>query len=429
LVREDFARQGVGNLEAIELGLRRALLQDGRYLLEQLLVEAGASLADNTSGSGEKCHPERTKPVQTIFGEIELHRRYFYHATHHTGRVPLDEALGLINGFSPGLVRLSARAAAREGYEAASQDLLALAGIKIEGRQIQRLVNFAGPDIAAQLTLGQSTDTEPVPVMYIEVDGTGVPMVADELAGRKGKQPDGTAKTREVKLGSIFTQTGCDEAGRPERDYASTTYAGGFEPAVAFGLRVRDEARRRGLGCARKVVFIGDGAAWIWELRRLNFPQAIEILDLYHALEHLHQLCDGLYGPQSPWACKMKATWTEMLKNDRVAEVIASARRRLKDLGSDADQSLDTQIAYFEHHRHRMLYQSYRQAGLFYGSGVVEAGCRAVIGQRLKNSGMFWTEAGARSVVNLRCALKSNRWDECWDRLHNSKRLSIRAAA
>jgi hypothetical protein len=124
----------VGNLEAIELGLRRALLQDGRYLLEQLLVEAGASLADNTSGSGEKCHPERTKPVQTIFGEIELRRCYFYRATSHTGRAPLDEALGLSNGFSPGLVRLCARAAAREGYEAASQDLLALAGIKIEGR-------------------------------------------------------------------------------------------------------------------------------------------------------------------------------------------------------------------------------------------------------------------------------------------------------
>jgi hypothetical protein len=176
-------------------------------------------------------------------------------------------------------------------------------------------------------------------------------------------------------------------------------------------------------------LFTGDGAAWIWELRRLNFPNAIEILDLYHALEHLHLLCDGLYGPQSPWACKMKATWTEMFKNDQVAEVIASARRRLKDLGSEADQSLDTQIAYFEHHQHRMRYKSYRQARLFYGSGVVEAGCRAVIGQRLKNSGMFWTESGARSVLNLRCALKSNRWDECWDRLHDSKRLRIRAAA
>jgi hypothetical protein len=171
LVREDFARQGVGNLEAIELGLRRAMLQDGRCLLEQLLVETGASLADNTSRPGEKCHPERTKSVQTIFGEIELRRCYFYQATSHTERAPLDEALGLSNGFSPGLVRLSARAAAREGHGAASQDLLALAGIKIEGRQIQRLVNFAWPDIATQLALGQSTDTGRVPVMYIE-DGT-----------------------------------------------------------------------------------------------------------------------------------------------------------------------------------------------------------------------------------------------------------------
>ena len=120
MVREDFARQGVGNLEAIELGLRQALLQDGRYLLEQLLVQAGVSLADNTSRPGEKCHPERTKPVQTIFGEIELRRRYIYHAASHTGRAPLDEALGLIKGFSPGWVRLSARAAAPEGYEAAN---------------------------------------------------------------------------------------------------------------------------------------------------------------------------------------------------------------------------------------------------------------------------------------------------------------------
>ena len=102
--------------------------------------------------------------------------------------------------------------------------------------------------------------------MYIEVDGTGVPMVADELAGRKGKQPDGTAQTREVKLGSIFTQTRCDEAGRPERDYASTTYAGSFEPADAFGLRIRDEARRRELGRSRKVIFIvfRNHGLWPW---------------------------------------------------------------------------------------------------------------------------------------------------------------------
>ncbi len=419
----------MGNLEAIELGLRQALLKDGRQLLEQLLHNAEPYLADNTGRRGEKCHPGRLKPVQTLFGPIQLRRRYFYAAANHSGRAPLDQALGLMNGFSPALVRLSARAAAREGYEAASQDLLALAGIELEGRQIQRLVSWVGPKVAIQLEQAQPTQTEPMAVMYIEVDGTGVPLVADELAGRKGKQPDGTARTREAKLGSVFTQTRCDEVGLPERDYASTTYVGSFEPAEVFGLRVRDEARRRGLGYARKVVFIGDGAAWIWELQRLNFPQAVQILDLYHALEHLHLLCEGLYGAHSAWARKMEATWRQMFKDDQVAQVIASARRRLEDIGARADEGLGGQIAYFEHHQHRMLYKTYRQAGLFYGSGVVEAACKAVIGQRLKNSGMFWTESGAKNVLDLRCALKSNRWDECWDRLHDSNRLRLRAAA
>jgi hypothetical protein len=429
LVREDFARQGVGHLEAIELGLREALLKDGRRILEELLGQAQEHLEDNTSQPGEKCHPGRIKEARTIFGPIELRRRYFYDPVQRKGRAPLDEALGLVNGFSPALVRLSARAAARQGYEGASQDLQALAGIPIEGRQIQRLVNEVAPQVAAQLQAGQQAPPQAIPVMYVEVDGTGVPMVADELAGRKGKQPDGTAKTREVKLGALFTQTRCDAQGRPERDFASTTYVGTFEPAEPFGLQVRAEARRRGIGRAQKVVFIGDGAAWIWELCRLNFAGAVEILDLYHALEHLHQLCQGLYAGQIHWARKMEAIWTQQLKNDQVAEVIVATRRRLRQLGPQADSSLESQIGYFEHHQHRMRYKTYRQAGLFCGSGVVEAGCRAVIGQRLKNSGMFWTQTGGKSILDLRCALQSNRWDECWNSLHNSDRLKIRIAA
>ena len=428
-MREDFARQGVGNLEAVELGLRDALLKDGRGLLEEFLNQADQSLGEKVSRPGEKCHPGRVKQAQTIFGPVQLRRRYFYDPASQSGRAPLDQALGLIHSFSPALVRLSARAAARQGYQGASEDLRALAAIDIEGRQIQRLVNQAAPQVAAQLEQGQSSDTGPIPVLYVEVDGTGVPMVTRELAGRKGKQLDGTAKTREVKLGAVFTQTRCDEKGRPERDYASTTYVGSFESAEAFGRRIREEARRRGIGRAGKVVFIGDGAAWIWELRRLNFADAVEILDLYHALEHLHLLCENLYAGQKHRADKMESIWEDLLKNDRVAVVIAAARRRLQQMGSRSDSSLESQIAYFEHHQHRMLYKTYRQAGLFCGSGVVEAGCRAVIGQRLKNSGMFWTEPGGKSVLDLRCALQGNRWDECWDRLHESDRLKIRAVA
>jgi len=418
----------VGNLEAIELGLREALLKDGCRLLEGLFDCTSLNIPENTSRPGEKCHPNRALEVESVFGVINLRRNYFYDEATHQGRAPLDQALGLVNGFSPALIRLASRAAAREGYEAASQDLLEIAGIAIDGRQIQRLANVAGPQIGSQLEAGKIDDTTPVPILYVEVDGTGVPMVADELAGRKGKQPDGTAKTREAKLCATFTQTKCDERGLPQRDYNSTTYVGSFESAEAFGLRARREAQRRGAGRADKIVFLGDGAIWLWELKRVNFPNAIEILDLFHALEHVDELCKGLF-PSASEAKEKTTTWFEMLKNDEVAGVIAAARKRLLELGPlPAENTLETQIGYFERNQHRMLYKTYREAGLFYGSGVIEAGCKAVIGQRLKNSGMFWTESGATSVINLRCALKGNRWNECWDRLNDSQRLKIRAA-
>lgn len=140
------------------------------------------------------------------------------------------------------------------------------------------------------------------------------------------------APAKFVELGAVFTQTQTDEEGLPVRDYQSTTYVGGFEGAPDFGTRVRAEARRRGLGQAAKVVFIGDGAAWIWELARVDFPTTLLILDLYHALERLHQLCEGLYGADNPWAARVEQAWTAMLKADQVAEVIAAARRRLAQM-------------------------------------------------------------------------------------------------
>jgi hypothetical protein len=431
VVQQSLARQGVANLEAVELGLREALLKDGRRLLEEIFNQPGLAVPDNASRPGEKCHPDRAKDVHTLFGVIRLQtgRNYFYHPATHTGRWPLDAALGLVQSFSPALVRLVARAAAKEGYAGASEDLLAQSGVNLEGRQIHRLVQLCAPAVAAQLTQGANAEPTPIPVMYVEVDGTGVPMVAAELAGRAGKQADGSAKTREVKLGAIFTQTQTDAEGRPVRDHASTTYAGSFESAPEFGTRIRDEARRRGLGRAAKVVLIGDGAAWIWELARVNFPAAILILDLYHALERVHELAAGLYGKDSAAAAAQVTSWTAMLKQDQIAEVIAAARQRLAELQRPPEDPLAKQIAFFETHQAKMRYKTYRDQGLFYGSGVIEGGCKSVIGQRLKNSGMFWSESGATNVLNLRLALKSQRWEECWNRLNQSDYLKIKIAA
>ena len=434
MVREDFAQKGVRNMETVEMGLREAITKDARRILEKLYQDPDLTMPNHAGRPGEKCHPGREKDVETLFGPITLRRNYFYNESTDEGRAPLDDALGLVNGFSPSVVRLSNRAGARMGFAAASSDLAAMANVHLDGKQIQRLVNLAAPLVAAQrehVRLAMDLSSDPIPVFYVEADGTGVPMDPAELVGREGKQADGTAKTREAKLGCVFTQTKCDEDGNPVRDYESTTYVGSFETSAEFGAILRQEAFRRGFSRAVRVVFIGDGSAWVWELARINFPGALQILDLFHALERLHKLCDGLYGVGSDRAKSMEEQWEQWFKQDKVLEVIAAARSRLKELGDQPDgpDSLDKQITYYENHHHRMLYQTYYNQGLFYGSGVIEAGCKAVIGQRLKQSGMFWSEAGAQSVLDLRCILMSHQWDPCWNLVSQSGYLRGKSAA
>ena len=155
----------------------------------------------------------------------------------------------------------------------------------------------------------------------------------------QGKQDDGTAKTREVKLGCVFSQTKTDEEGQPLRDYQSTSYVGTLQSVGSFAPLLRDEARRRGIGKSQKVVFIGDGAAWIWELARTHFPLAILILDFYHRMEYLHELSQLLYGKDTPWAGRMKDLWKEQMEQDEVQAVIDTMKKRAQQLG---DSSADT---------------------------------------------------------------------------------------
>jgi hypothetical protein len=268
----------------------------------------------------------------------------------------------------------------------------------------------------------------PIPIFYAAVDGTGVPMVPEELEDRAGKQPDGSAKTREVKLGCIFTQTTTDEEGLPVRDYQSTSYVAGFETAADFMVRVRQEAIRRRMAAAWLVVLLGDGAAWIWEQGQKCFPRAFEILDLYHALEHLSTLTQ-LLEDQPEIAKALWRTWREQLLVDEVAEVLTQARQRAARLAGQAAQSADREIGYFQNNQSRMLYGTYRALGFFYGSGVVEAGCKTVIGGRCKGSGMRWSETGATHVLDLRCSLYGNQFDQVWDRLNQSDYLRLRVVA
>lgn len=399
----------------MERRLLEALKHDGARWLERLLNDPDLPQPRAQLRPGEGHAGYRTKEVLLNLGWIELRRGYLYSPSRRAGRCPRDSAWGFIDSYSPEVLRLACRAAALAGsYEAASQDLLTYAGLPIDARQVQRIVSQVAPVMnrwrQGQGPLPATTAGE---VMCIGTDGTGAPMRRRYLRGRRGKN-GGRARTREVKVGTVFTHRKPTEPDqRPERDYGSTTYLAAMVSADDFGPLLRNEAIRRGMGSAQTVVFLGDGAVWVWKLARLNFPGAVCILDYYHACEHLSLLAAALYGEGTPLAKRRYRLWKKWLLQDKVAQIIAQAKADLPK-AAKARKPAQLQIGYLERNRSKMLYRTFRSAGYFIGSGVVEAGCKVVVGQRLKQSGMLWSRQGAEHLLAIRCALLSGWFEDFW---------------
>jgi hypothetical protein len=408
------------------------MLSLGGRLLEGLLgLDAGHRGPRAACGHGHDATfvSYRGKTIDTVVGAVRLHRAWYHCSACGHGLAPRDAELGAErSSMSPGLARMTARAAAAVPFAPARRLLAELAGIELTIKRTERTAEATGiavmTAISAQADAIAATRAVPLPppgpvpdMLYIAVDGTGVPVVAREAEGRRGKADDGKARTREVKLAALFTQTTLDDDGWPVRDLATTTYLATFEPAGRFGQLLDAEARCRGIARIRQPVVLGDGAAWIWNLAGQLFPAATQIVDLYHAREHLHDLANLaarlLAGYRDDW---LAARLAELDAGN--VQAILAAGHSLDFLGSLATER-DKALAYFEHNAHRMRYRHFRDLGMFVGSGVVEAGCKHLIGQRLKLSGMRWTLPGATGIATLRCQDASGRWDQIWQRPHN----------
>jgi len=422
---------GGAGLEAAELAIRAAMVQVGGSLLAGLLgADAGYRGPRVACGAGHVAEfvAYRDKTVDTVLGPVTVSRAWYHCAQCRHGLAPRDAELGLAGDtMSRGLAKMTARAGAAEPFATGSGLLADLAGVRVSARRIERHAEADGAAAAAAagaqaaaITAGTVIPLPPAVLpdkMYIAIDGTGVPVVRAETQGRAGKGEDGIARTREVKLACVFTQTTVDQDGYPIRDPGSSSYLATFEPAARFGTLMAAEARRRGARHVRQLTILGDGAHWIWNLASEHFPEATQIVDLYHAREHLHELGKSLAfmtgGTSSEWLAERSA---ELDAGDIGA--LAAAARVFPLAGIKATER-DKALAYFETNAPRMRYRHFRTCGLFVGSGVVEAGCKAVIGQRLKLSGMHWTCDGAAGILTLRCQQASGRWEEIWQQPNN----------
>jgi hypothetical protein len=416
------------DLEASEMAVREAMHQIGGVVLAKVINADGGGYrgkeADCEQGHRATFLDYRDKDVLTVVGEVPIERAYYHCADCGSGVIPKDRELNIEGTtFSPGLRRLMGRVGGKESFQAGRQDLAELAGVQVTAKQVERVAEAIGVEVEAMLVeerkslAGVSAPVVPlkvVPKLYIAYDGTGVPVVGRETEGRRGRQESGQAKTREAKLGCVFTQTQVNEPGQPVRDEDSTSYVGAIETAEQFGPRIYAEAVRRGLLQAQRVMVLGDGSPWIWAIAHEHFPEALQIVDLYHAREHLANLAKIVYGPTHSEGKQWLATRYHELDAGKV-ETILGALRRLKSRDDTVQKEIEKQIHYFQANAERMRYAEFRRQGLFVGSGVIEAGCKTIVGLRLKQSGMKWTVGGANAIIALRCLDLSGRWEEFWE--------------
>jgi hypothetical protein len=404
------------------MGARAGLHRAGGLLLAQLLEQPDApATAPCSCGQQAHYYDRRERQLLTALGEVTLERAYYVCPHCGEGHSPRDRELDIEGqSCSPGVRRMLATVGSDASFEKGRDQMELLAGLEVTAKAVERHAEAIGADIEArqQAEIARAKQLElpaiaapAVPILYIEMDGTGVPMVRAETAGRPGK--NGEARTREVKLGCVFTQTTTDEHGRAARDEGSTSYVAAIEGAEPFGLRLYTEAWRRGWSRAEKRVILADGAVWIWNLASQHFPGAVEIVDLYHARQHLHDLCAKLLPHDEKLRKRSLARCLDRLDKGKI-EALVKLVQELPAATEELGQLRATEAEYFARNQERMRYPTFRAQGLFVGSGVIEAGCRTVVAQRLKQSGMFWTTRGANAILALRCCRLNRRFEDYW---------------
>ncbi len=352
---------------------------------------------------------------------MTLSRAYYHCDDCAAGLCPRDQALGMEGtSLSPAVTRMVGLSAAMLSFQESAELIDKLAAVPVDAKQVERTAEALGREIAQDERAVVEPSPPSTPTMYLGMDGTGVPMRASELVGREGKQPNGSSKTREVKLVTVWTAEGRDKEGTPVRDEGSISYSAAIESAAArdtdqtpseFAQRVDREARRRGFDQANRRVVLGDAAPWIWNIADEQFPGAIQIVDLFHAKGHLWDVAKAIYGASSDLGEQWAKQRRDELDHGKLGAVLAALRVHA-DSNEEARKCLD----YVIRNRHRMRYPKFRAQGLCTSTGVVEAGCKTAIGTRCKRAGMHWTVAGADAIIALRCCKLSGRFEDFWER-------------
>lgn len=442
VVRTTLAETVPTLLDADLAGIEQRVQQMSRRLWGQLVELVLAQRARQAS------HPvrcpdcgaplrrrERARHLQGLVGDYTVARSWYWCAGCGHSQAPFDVDVGLGPGvLSPGLARVVARAALEAPFEPAVDQVQEALGVAVSGEVARRATEDLGavaeaqvqaaigraqqghavwPEAQAQAAADADADAEPK---------TAPALLAVEVDGVLVQRDEGWHEMKVVTIAPLGPDVVVDpQTGRRHLAWGAASYGAGVEAAEAFWWRVYVEACQRGLGTAavRRVVVLGDGAAWIWE-RAAAFlgvggTEVIEIVDIYHAYGYLWAVGNAVFGADSPEA----TAWVESLKDrlyEQGAAPVLATLAALPLATAEAAEAHQAAVSYFTTHAARMDYPRFVAQHLPIGSGAVESSCKCLVEARAKQAGMRWSTAGVQHVASLRALHRSGRWEAFWRR-------------
>ncbi|MHA2119049.1 MAG: ISKra4 family transposase [Candidatus Thorarchaeota archaeon] len=290
-----------------------------------------------------------------------------------------------------------------EGFQEASKRLKELTGVSVSGKEEQLESEEIGKEVGQQEDAEVEAFWSQEKEISAEVTARRLYITADGVNVRTEK---GT--TKEMKIGGVY-----ETALAKDAIAGDIRYTGGYYKSEALGKKLYVLALRRGLRTASELVLIGDGSKWIWVIANYHFPDAIQIVDWYHAEERLWSVGRAVYGEGTS---AMKKWVKERLKQliEGKVEAVIDSLSELSSSNADATEQIEDNITYFTNNKERMRYNEYIEKGYHIGSGIVESACKHVVGQRLKQAGMTWSVEGADAIIQLRILWKNGEWNRFW---------------
>jgi hypothetical protein len=352
-------------------------------------------------------------------------RAYYLCPACHAGHVPVDAALGCsASKLTPGAEEIATLAGTCDSFADAAEKLLPkMAGLRLSESTVERTTEAAGERLGVLWggghTLGTTADWRwnrdawGRTVAYVSVDATGVGM-----QGERGAQADG----RMVWVGKVFNPRTEPSEAFPKPHPGVARYQAGLMDLEELGARMRRQAAQVGMERAEQWVALTDGGNGLDDFMDVFFPRAVRILDFYHAAEHLGGLAKAYSGHDADAAAELTEAWSHQMKHEGGDAILATLEALELKGRSDAVRETHRLVTgYVRNNRHRMDYPRYRAEGWQIGSGHIEAACKTVVNQRLKQSGMRWGSDGADAVCHLRALYEgeTSQWDAFWERSIN----------